>query len=779
MSAKRTIFSVMNSLFAKTLLAQALVWLVMRTFETWHSLSNNIPYQALILHETLGWLFDISIVAIGFFFLFPFLSILRFPENVNSIIVGVLVSLLALLHIPILAYFLYQFEPLDSGLFHYSTDEILYTVRAENTPVSPYVLLAISSLGLVFFSFWVIEKKAHNIKSIGVRIALVLSAIFILLAFFLDSLPQAKFTANKSLLFYQSIFSTNEVSGDIDAKPITTFQKSFQNRKFISREYPLLHTLNRDHTLKGYFDSLPAQPNIVVLIIEGLSYDFLNNFNGLRLLPYLSSLEKESLSWSRCFSLGERSFAVVPSILGGLPYGKKGFTLLPSLPYHNSLISILKPQGYHTAFFYGQGAWFHRKRRFFEYNYCHEIIDNSVFDAQYNKIRVGDDNFFWGYHDKDLFAQAIDFLDSIPPKRPKFHVYFTGTSHSPFVIDSVDKYDEWFEQAVSSTTQEQQLFLTQYKKQLQSLKFADDAIASFIGSYKKRTDFNNTIFIITGDHAMSEIPSQNELKKYHVPLIMYSPLLKTQQQFTTPTSHLDLYESLLSITYSKDLEFLSSSIGRTLPAKNDSLTRWFALMDGSRNINQLVYGNWFYDNGTLYQFDQQVELKEMHNDSVKQSLSNTLQNFRTINAHVCLENTIIDKSNYVQQMHHTLLYSTDTVLSEPIQAEYHNIISKLPLQPQSSTYNIDVDLVFSSEPEPIQLVLNLVDSTGKNLHEEIHGIDLEEGHYQKRFKLKYEENQKLGLLKVFVFNPDKKEYQLDKQSALIHSPKALTTSDTP
>lgn len=96
------------------------------------------------------------------------------------------------------------------------------------------------------------------------------------------------------------------------------------------------------------------------------------------------------------YPFGERSFAAVPSILGSLPYGKTGFTLLEKLPRHLSLVSILNANNYHTAFFYGQGAWFHQKDQFFRYNNIDLLFDNNSFSSEYEKIIVGNDQFFWG-----------------------------------------------------------------------------------------------------------------------------------------------------------------------------------------------------------------------------------------------------------------------------------------------------------------------------------------------------------------------------------------------
>jgi phosphoglycerol transferase MdoB-like AlkP superfamily enzyme len=50
-------------------------------------------------------------------------------------------------------------------------------------------------------------------------------------------------------------------------------------------------------------------------------------------------------------------------------------------------------------------------------------------------------------------------------------------------------------------------------------------LRGFFDAYSKRSDFNNTIFLITGDHRMPEIPMSDKIDRYHVPLIVYSPML--------------------------------------------------------------------------------------------------------------------------------------------------------------------------------------------------------------------------------------------------------------
>ena len=332
----------------------------------------------------------------------------------------------------------------------------------------------------------------------------------------------------------------------IDAD-VNLVRKLIGEHQYPRSDFPLLHTFDRSDVLGNFLTKTNEAPNIVVLIIEGLNDDFIHDFHGVHLMPFVESIRDKGLYWERAFCLGERSFAVVPSALGGLPYGEKGFTLLDNYPYHFSLVNVLNSNSYFTSFFYGQGSWFHKKNKFFRYNRIDLNVDNSRFADKYEKIIVGDDNFFWGYNDKALFSNAISVIDTLNVSR-LFSCYYTGSMHSPFIISEPGSYDQrLFEKIKRVSNSDDSDFLTRNKDYLRTTLFTDDALRNFFEQYAKREDFSRTIFIITGDHPMTEVPIANSLKRYHVPLIIYSPMVKSPRVFPGVVSQLDIYEPFLHI----------------------------------------------------------------------------------------------------------------------------------------------------------------------------------------------------------------------------------------
>ena len=288
----------------------------------------------------------------------------------------------------------------------------------------------------------------------------------------------------------------------------------------------------------------------MVLITESLSEYFIHPIRGIQFMPFLDSLSKVSLYWPNHLSIGERSFAVNPAINAAVPYGETGFSLLEVYPYHFSLVNILKKNNYYTSFYYGQGSWFHNKNHFYTFNNIDRIIDKNVFDTIFEKVLVGDEKNFWGFNDLDLFKQYLKSTDSIKDKK-RLDIMFTGTSHAPFAIKNPEYYNIRFNEAISKVKNPEDVeHLELYKKYYLSLYNVDDAYRNLFDSLKKRSDFDQSIFIITGDHAMTELPRFDALKPYKVPLMIYSPKLKKADRFEEVCSHNDIYETLLSFALS-------------------------------------------------------------------------------------------------------------------------------------------------------------------------------------------------------------------------------------
>lgn len=671
-----------------------------------------------------------------------------------------LIAIICIVHFLVLKYFLYQLIPLDVFLFQYSLEEVIYTVSTSTNSILFELILLPCILILFILLYFFLNKYKVKEKLYLPSLIIVSISIFAFVVFhFLDISHPNRFSINKSIYFFKNsiLFALegNKEDTTYTAKDVEDFQELFDGKNYISEEYPLLHSFEKRDMLSKYFHDFDTAPNIVVLVVEGLSDDFIHPYRNLSLMPFLDSLKTESLYWNKCFTLGERSFAAIPSILGSLPYGKIGFTLLDRLPRHLSLVSILHANGYYISYFYGQGSWFHKKSKFFKYNNVDLIVDNEDYPGKYEKIIV--DDFFWGYNDKDLFNHSLDVLDSLPASK-RLDVYFTGTTHSPFAISDVDKYDAQLSEMVKDIDGNDTGFFNSYRKYFLTLLFANDALESFFNKYKSRDGYENTIFLISGDHPMTEIPIANSLKRYHVPLLIFSPKLKQGKEFDEVVSHLDIYGSILSLLseYDVDVPLISTAIGDHL-FKNNS-KRKIAFMDDNREMIDYLSGDYYLSEHQLYSVGDDLSIEPIINSEKLHELRDELTTFRRTSRYVSIHDKIISDSLYCQSLGFKLLHSKKMQDTFHFNSEYHNLLKK---EMKNTTFSLEISFNYDADVmvENFTLVYQLSDKNDNTLYWENTGVTNEDGYFQLYLQIP-QQNTSDSLLdfSLYFWNQKKQDF---------------------
>jgi phosphoglycerol transferase MdoB-like AlkP superfamily enzyme len=222
----------------------------------------------------------------------------------------------------------------------------------------------------------------------------------------------------------------------------------FQNKKNAignydlsgEEEYPFLKSFDETKdVLAPFFKIQEEKPTIVVLIIEGLGSEFVGNAEYGGFTPYLDSLASKSLYWNNFISTSARSFGILPSLLGSLPYGEKGFLELTKTPSHISLISVLKANGYTTSFYAGHQSKFDRNINFLEYHVIDYLIDENNFGLDYERSKAASQGYSWGYPDAEIYKKALSTFDK--KKTPRLDIVMTLTNHDPFDFPLKEKYE--------------------------------------------------------------------------------------------------------------------------------------------------------------------------------------------------------------------------------------------------------------------------------------------------------------------------------------------------
>lgn len=732
--------------------------------------------ESSLVPELAGLVTDLLLVNVIFLIGFPLYLVIR--STWLRLLLFWLFIFLFLLHVPILGYFLYQLEPLNAFIFKYSFAEMWLTVNTTDIRVWPvYIcIVAVIILGSIFLF---IKKRIVVSDTLfkGLAIFVIVSPLaFILSGRAIAESESGHIAVNKSYYFYKNTFAyfLEDRQGEYDAELIREFKKYFDREDWIDENYPLLHKLKSEDVFSPLLKAYKTKPNIVIVIVEGLSEDFMHPFHGVQFMPFLDSLSKQSLYWNRCLTLGERSYAVVPSLLGSLPYGEMGFTLLNQYPYHHSLVNVLGQNGYFTSFYYGQGSWFHNKRDFFRFNDIDQIVDNERFYPKHHKIIVGEDQFFWGYHDKDLFARSHDTMSYIRKKK-RLNIYFTGTTHTPYEISNKVYYNALLDRLMqeNGVGAADKAFFAKYRKYCLSLLFVNDALQELFATFKKRLDYKNTLFIITGDHPMSEIPPTNPLKKYHVPLLLFSHLIIEPQLYSGVTSHLDIYEPLLvwlRNTYGLSIPAHSTALGHTLPCtqKYDN-SGTYAFMNGNRDIIDLYSDGYFLSNeNILYKADDKFNLTRVSNAQQFDKMHEALKAFRHVNYYTTLQDKLMPDSIYFKDRGAVVYASASKPGKHTTTDEYNDLFQPMPIDTGYCFFDYSLSFRCAAKDKPV-MVFKLLDERKQVLLTETTHFPEDKEQVQVHLKKK---NLPKGCrqlyVQAFIHNPARVSYTISNLKAAVY-----------
>lgn len=579
-----------------------------------------------------GWSFLLDFVfwisCIWFSYLLFVLLYLITPK-LARVISMISLGLLTILQLALISYFNTALVPLGSDLYSYTMADILQTVGASSgLSFGMISTLLLTLICIAFILLWIPKRIKTGVKSVAILLTIGLFGLFTNIAQWIgDPQLSSEFTnnlvLNKTNYFLSSTsqyFSNSTQETDIYADSyIGDFEGNDTNqiKDFTypaESEYPFYHTSTQTDVLSPFFKPLKSPPNVVILLVEGLGRAFTNEGAYLgNFTPFLDSLSGKSLYWKNFLSNGGRTFAVLPSLLGSLPFAKNGFLEMGAqMPDHLSLYSLLKFNGYHTSFYYGGDAKFDGMETFLRKNAVNEINDGKTFPNGYTKLPSSASGFSWGYTDDQLFKYYLNRVQPNGAKSPELNVILTVATHDPFLIPNQAKYLNQFEKRMSSLgfDEEKKANYRNFKLQYSSILYADEALKAFFAQYEKDPAYKNTIFLITGDHRMPEIPMSNKIDRFHVPLIIYSPLLKRTAVFESISSHFDITPSLLA--------FLQQQISIKLPnmvswmgdgldtARSFRNIHRYPLIQTKTTMIDYVSGAYHLNGETLYQLNSDM-----------------------------------------------------------------------------------------------------------------------------------------------------------------------------
>ncbi|MEI6087795.1 MAG: sulfatase-like hydrolase/transferase [Bacteroidota bacterium] len=594
-----------------------------------HGAIASFP-TVLLISVSKDFLYWIIAIAV----LFPVYLIVYFIHKKTAEIVFIFLSIvLLLIQVSLSDYFLTTLVPLGSDLWGYSVADIKQTVGAAGgVPTILIFAIIILILVTIYLFVWLPKKMKLNETTIFVFI-FILGAVFItpISKSITRLMPGQEYannlTLNKTYYFINAslnhflpaatdtdIYADNYLGGFQNGA--NAGDQKLETFTYVDEKaFPFLHSIDSTKDVLSPFFNISAKtPNIVIILVEGLGRAFTNKGAYLgNFTPNVDSIANKSLYWENFLSEGGRTFAALPSILSSITFAKNGFNELgDNMPKHFSLLNLLQQNGYRTSFYYGGDAHFDNMNIFLNKNGISAIRDGSTFPAGVAKMPPSSSGFSWGYGDKQLFDHYLN--TNTDSSKPSMSLILTVSTHSPFKINDQEKYLQKFEERMNELHFNETLKkeYRNYSYQYASILYTDEKIGEFIKSYQKRPDYNNTVFLITGDHRMPEIPMSTKIDRYHVPLLIYSPLLKRTAKFSSISTHFDITPSLLAWlkhSYHMQVPDKASWMGGGLDTSRVFRnTHAYPLMQTKTEINDYIQGNWLINSNILYRISDKMDL---------------------------------------------------------------------------------------------------------------------------------------------------------------------------
>ncbi|RFU63507.1 LTA synthase family protein [Peribacillus glennii] len=311
---------------------------------------------------------------------------------------------------------------------------------------------------------------------------------------------------------------------------------------------------NEKHELFG-----TAKGKNLVLISMESTQDFVVNqkVNGKEITPFLNSLVKESYYFNQIYdqtAQGKTSDSEFMIDTGLYPLsGGSVFVRRPENTFI-SLPKILKENGnYYAASFHGNDPTFWNREQMYQ-----TLGYDRFFSKKDYKV-THENSINYGIKDIPFFEQSINQMERLP--KPYYAKLITLTNHFPFLLNEKD-------QMISTANTDQDVV----NRYVTTIRYQDEAIKTLFGGLKAKGMYDDTVFVLYGDHygisekyepALSEMLGNppnpvNDTRYKQIPVIIHIPGQKGKT-IGTPGGEIDIRETLLHLMGIDTKEFMSFS----------------------------------------------------------------------------------------------------------------------------------------------------------------------------------------------------------------------------
>ena len=516
----------------------------------------------------LGFRFDLRLAAT---LIVPAFILINLPIKttlkitLNNVIYTLIFGIITFLYVVDGGYYSYLKSRLNATILQFlKNPKISFEMVRESYP---WPLLLILILAFTTLCYWLISRfvtpKLEAWHS-GTKKEKVFSHIFF---FFFFALSLYGSFRMYPLRWSEAFLSPDPFISNLSLNPILyvadtyDFRNSDFDEEKVHQAYPIVSQfLGIDHDSPDYDEkhlnfvrSFPANPerqkqhpNIVVIIMESMGY-YKTGLGGSTVNP-TPNVDASSV------------FAAVTSLPDISKIGSG--TRNPFVVNQHTAIGELKD--YEKYYFLGGSTNWGNIRGVLSYN----IPSLHIYEeGSYKSPRVD----VWGISDLNLFKEASEVFNQKPQEgtaaKPFFAILQTSGFHRPYTIP---KDSDDFKILTTKDVSEKQIRDYGYESidEFNAMRLQDHSLGKFFELAKKDKWYENTIFLIFGDHSLPSNGAKNVAdwqqgisNGYHVPLIIHSPKYIKAGEDAKVASEMDVMPTVAALT---GVPYKTRSLGRDL-----------------------------------------------------------------------------------------------------------------------------------------------------------------------------------------------------------------------
>jgi len=558
----------------------------------------NLSWGYILQSFILGFRFDarLAVIVILPFLLFSWILNKngRYFNKIWSIYWIISFLIILCVYVADFGYYSYLNTRLDASIIGLTKNMFISSNMVwETYPVIKIIILII----ILSWLFSVHIKKVQSYRSENKNSYKKAILVYVISTIIFIGIGYGKWS-RYPLRWSDAFYSKNNVANQLSINPLLYFLNTFSWKsegydlklvkkyyQFMIEQYGINNINDSTYTLSQNIrtdDQQIIKANVIIIFLETFPTYKIGYFgNPVNPTPNYDQIAKQSIVFKNFFVSKFSTAGSIFSAMTGLPdiaTVNKSSTRDPFASKQHLLMNDLKD--YNKHFFIGGSANWGDIGGFFRGN-VEEIIVHE--EGMYSAKEIN----AWGISDYDLFMEAHEIFKK--EEKPFISVILTAGHHPPFSIPEIDGFKK------IPFTEKHKINGFSNHKDFNAFRFMDYSLGEFIRSSKKENYYNNTIFVILGDHGFGH-PNQPDLfgalslHNYHVPLTIFAPGLNIgPREIYDVASGIDLMPTIMGIL---SVPYTNTTLGKDLLKTNRQNN--YAFMFTASNSTYGLLSNQYY-----------------------------------------------------------------------------------------------------------------------------------------------------------------------------------------